>query len=325
MQKNFRKVPDYIVRKIEESRSPYLIVATTLRITEAQIRQGEWKHLGIVIDSENNVTITDVIQPNELHGRYAKKNRDGYDIVHKEQPKIRKEYSWDVPNFGDPSKGYHEVVMTRLVYPRTHVAPREWSLDIELLREEVDVSSRVFIVKVSVDVVLNKEDRNTFNANLFFAINLLQENALSCDVFESDTTKEEFLKTQVVGWEVFPVGSLNRAIQYASSQIRKLTDADVRQIQSRATFLNSLSPLEFVVGKGLNRRYFGAKFSENLVVFENVTYGNATYILFDNWKEISQMSRIDILQRKEKDFIRLIHRQGWEQALKHHVEKLRFK
>ena len=73
----------------------------------------------------------------------------------------------------------------------------------------------------------------------------------------------------------------------------------------------------------MNRRYFGAKFKDNLVVFENIEYGNAIYILFDNWMEISKMSRIEILQRKEKDFIRLPNRKNWEQVLRHNLDKLR--
>ena len=44
---------------------------------------------------------------------------------------------------------------------------------------------------------------------------------------------------------------------------------------------------------GMNSHYFGAKFGENIVVFENMDYGNAIYILSDNWEEISKMSRID--------------------------------
>lgn len=58
-------------------------------------------------------------------------------------------------------------------------------------------------------------------------------------------------------------------------------------------------------------------------MFENIEYGNAIYILFDNWMEISKMSRIEILQRKEKDFIRLPHRKNWEQVLRHNLDKLR--
>ena len=55
----------------------------------------------------------------------------------------------------------------------------------------------------------------------------------------------------------------------------------------------------------------------------NLDYGNALYILFDNWQEISQMSRIDILKRHERDFIRIIHKDGWEKALKRKLDELK--
>ena len=56
---------------------------------------------------------------------------------------------------------------------------------------------------------------------------------------------------------------------------------------------------------------------------ENIDYGNALYILFDNWQEICQMSRIDILKRHEHDFIRIIHKDGWQKALKRHIDELK--
>ena len=62
---------------------------------------------------------------------------------------------------------------------------------------------------------------------------------------------------------------------------------------------------------------------ENIVAFENIDYGNALYILFDNWQEISQMSRIDILKRHEKDYIRIIHKDGWEKVLKRYIDELK--
>ena len=73
----------------------------------------------------------------------------------------------------------------------------------------------------------------------------------------------------------------------------------------------------------MNSHYFGAKYGENIVAFENIDYGNALYILFDNWQEISQMSRIDILKRHERDFIRIIHKTGWQKVFKRHIDELR--
>ena len=324
MKKNihFRKIPDYIEREISEIQSLYLIVATTLIIKEEQVKAGEFEHLGIKF-VDDKLDFQKSISPQDLKGRYAKKNIDGYDIIHRNQPKEPKTYSWDVPNFGDPDKGYHEINVTRLVYPRTHVAPREWNIRVELLKtEKLDGDVTLFTFKIVVDMILCKTEM-VFRDDLFFALNLLQENTFSCDVYDAETTDDVFLKTRTVGWEIFPAGSFDRAVTYLSSQLGPCAKEVQKQIEERSRFLKSLNPIEFIVGFGGNKRYFGAKFKENLIVFENVEYGNAIYILFDNWMEISKMSRIEILQRKEKDFIRLRHGKNWERILKHNIDKLR--
>jgi hypothetical protein len=63
------------------------------------------------------------------------------------------------------------------------------------------------------------------------------------------------------------------------------------------------------------RKYFGAKFSDNLVVFENLNYGNAIYVLFENWVELSKMSRTEIQTRPANEYIRIKHTVNWEQNL----------
>lgn len=317
---HYRKMPDFIIRKSGEIVSPYQIVATSILIKEEQILAGEYAHLGIIM-AGGDLSYKSTLSPTELQGRFAKKNKSGYDIVHRDRDKIRKSYSWDVPNFGDPDRGYHEISVTRLVYPRTHIAPREWSIAIELLSEEIVKECRVFTFKISVDTILSKNEPRFYD-DLFFAINLLQENTFSCDVFDAEATQEEFLRTRQVGWEIFPAGSLERIIAKTRTQVGDLPRNVETKIQHRYEFLLSLNPKNFIVGYGMNRRYFGAQFSENLVVFENIEYGNAIYILFDNWTEISQMSRVEILQRKEKDFVRLPHSKNWERVLKHNIDKL---
>ena len=90
MKKNihFRKIPDYIEREISEIQSLYLIVATTLIIKEEQVKAGEFEHLGIKF-VEDKLDFQKSISPQDLKGRYAKKNIDGYDIIHRNQPKKR--------------------------------------------------------------------------------------------------------------------------------------------------------------------------------------------------------------------------------------------
>ena len=235
---HFRKMPDFIIRKSGDIKSPYQVVATTLMLKEEQILQGEYAHLGIIVTDEI-VNYKSKLSPAELKGRFAKKNQSGYDIVHRDREKIRKYYSWDVPNFGDPDKGYHEISITRLVYPRTHIAPREWSISVELLKEEIIEGHKVYSFKISVDVVLCR----------------------------ANTTREEFLLTRQVGWEIFPAGSLERIVAHTKSNVGELTQLVETKIRHRYEFLASLNPKNFIVGSGMNRRYFGAQFSDNLVVF----------------------------------------------------------
>ena len=116
---------------------------------------------------------------------------------------------------------------------------------------------------------------------------------------------------------------MDRTFSIITSRLRNPSPQRQREIQKRASVLSRLHPTEYIVGSGMNSHYFGARFGDNIVAFENIDYGNAIYILFDNWQEISQMSRIDILKRHEHDFVRIIHKKGWEKTLKRQIEELR--
>lgn len=56
---------------------------------------------------------------------------------------------------------------------------------------------------------------------------------------------------------------------------------------------------------------------DDLVVFENIEYGNAIYILYDDWDEISKLSRIDLLSgRAGSNFDRIIHSGNWKEEVR---------
>jgi hypothetical protein len=63
------------------------------------------------------------------------------------------------------------------------------------------------------------------------------------------------------------------------------------------------------------RNYFGVKFSDRLIAFENLEYGNAIYLLFEDWQELSRLSRTELLQRPGNLFYRIKHRFGWQTKL----------
>ena len=45
-------------------------------------------------------------------------------------------------------------------------------------------------------------------------------------------------------------------------------------------------------------------------------YGNAIYVMFEDWEELSKRSRLELLRdRNGAAFERIVHRPGWKDAL----------
>lgn len=315
--KHFRRIPDYIEQELRNIQEQHIILAAIININKNDIARGAYNHLGIKM-VDGKVQFPDSIYPEKLAGIYARRNRDGIVWILKDLPKVIKTFSFDSPNFGDPGKGYHTTYIDREVYQRRFEPPREWAISVSLVSQDEDHVR----IRVQIRTILDRQHPD-FRRDLFFAINLLQEQCRDCHVFRADISDDELARITVVGWEIFPPGTMDRTFTAITSRLRVPSPQRQREIELRANALASLHPTEYIVGSGMNSHYFGAKFGENIVAFENIDYGNALYILFDNWQEISQMSRIDILKRHERDYIRIIHKEGWQKELKRHIDKFR--
>jgi hypothetical protein len=141
-------------------------------------------------------------------------------------------------------------------------------------------------------------------------------------VFASDANKDDYLKTIYVNWELLPPGKRDEVLAKILARFHKPSPELQRTITERYDLLASMSPAAFVLGESEFRRYFGAKFTESLVVFENLEYGNAIYVMYDNWQTLSKQSRIQLLSSKDKSgFDRVIHKSGWQKELKRIVKE----
>jgi hypothetical protein len=89
------------------------------------------------------------------------------------------------------------------------------------------------------------------------------------------------------------------------------------------TVLNRLKPEAYIAGSDGFLRYFGAKFGDDFVVFENVRYGNAIYLMFEKWEELSKRSRVELLAGPRDQFMRVEHREGWKEQLEAQVLEYR--
>ena len=306
-----RKIPPGVLKKVAELPTYLCVAACSVKIPKKAIQEGQYAHIGLIWQNIAPIFPAKVV-PSPSNGPYSFANIEGKEIVHRDRPMVPKSFSVSAPNFGDWSKGTHLVDLTRQVYQREYIPPQELAITIQLLAEDVGAQSYVF--SFTVEDVLNRTDA-AFERQLLFNLNLLQENVGNHSVFASDTTRDDFIRTLYVNWEILPPGEREANIAKIFRAVNS-TDPRVRErIQDRYDTLARLKPLQFVQGTSEFRHYFGALFADDLVVFENIEYGNAIYIMFASWQEMSQKSRTELLARNPDEFIRIPHTKTWKLRL----------
>lgn len=310
-RKNIRKIPDGIKIKLDLISGNDIVVFVVKTIPKSDVETGKFSHLGIQIDNDKLSYPSSIIPPAN-QGRFSSRNINGYVVRRDDLPKEPFTISFDAPNWGDWSYGSHTVDFSRERYPREHYAPKLSEIKIECQNDDFNRSH--FLFKFEIDAVLNKI-KSEFEEDLFFYLNILQENVSGFDVAKAGTSFNDHLKSLNLSWELLPPGNLELVIR----KIFKNKEPTVQAfdtVKDRYQFFNQLNAQSIVVGSSGMQRYFGALIRDDLVVFENLKYGNAVYVMFENWKVLSQKSRIDLLSgRYGKNFERVVHLPGWKQSV----------
>ncbi len=310
-QKNFRRTPDSIMKKAARLGNE-VMVAAVKRISAADLAAGLYQHLGMtLVNGEPH--FPDRVMPEPATGKFSCWNAEGQEIVRKDLPMVPKTFSFEAPNYGDWGNGSHEVSWERDVYQREFIPPAQDELSVALLRAEPG-SDPHFVFRLRVERVLDQRAEG-FADDLFASVNLLQENVGAADVFAGDADQSEYLKTISVEWEILPPGERAQTLTRVLSKFPN-PSAEVKQkLLARYALLEKLKPVAYVSGASGFQRYFGAQLRDDLVVFENLEYGNAIYVMFESWEELSKLSRADLLRNRHHGFERIVHRAGWEQVL----------
>ncbi len=315
-KKNLKKTPDNILEQVRKLQGSNIVVACGIRVKTEDILSGVFRHLDIEI-IDGNLRYPEHLLPRPDVGRYSKFNMHGREIVHRDLPMVTKGYSSDLPNYGDWSKGSHDVTRYRDVYEREQIGPKYLEIKIELVGVD-DRNNHVF--KFTVDDILDTNSPS-FQDDLLFNLNLLQENTGNHGVYASNADLNEYLRSLYVSWEILPPGEIDQNITRILTGI-KSNDPKLRQkLTDRFKFLSLMKPRNFVQGTSRFQRYFGAQFADDLVVFENVAYGNAIYIMYQDWEELSKISRVDLLSTASQNFIRIRHTRTWKLKLKRVIQE----
>jgi len=306
MKKNFRKIPAEIVAKLKTIKTSDVVAGCAVMFRANILAAGQLKHLGIMLTNDG-LKVPESVIPTASQGKFSRKNVEGLVIIRKDLPKETYYRSVEAPNWGN--YGTHTVDLPNEKYPRDFDPPRELAISVKCKNTEPGLPG--YVIAFKVNEVLEKTSKQ-FNKRLFENLNLLQENVGACGIELADTALSDYMKSLHVSWQLLPPGSREDVVARIFPD-RSPTAEEKEVAGLRYDFFMSLKPKKLVFGSSGFRRYFGALLEDNLVVFENIQYGNAVYILFDNWKELSKRSRIDLIShRYGTDFERVIHKTGWK-------------
>jgi hypothetical protein len=311
-KKNLLKIPPFIKGQLKQLGSGTVIAACSRVYSAQELKAGKLTHLGVALVGDRLSFPSSVIPPDQS-GKYSSKNVNGEEIIRKDLPIETHYHSVETPNWGDSWHGTHTVDLPYQKYPRDFISPRLTAIKISTPSEKP--SQEKYVVIFEVDRVLDPKAKD-FEKSLLECLNLLQENVGHCGVQKSGATVADYIGTLKVSWEVLPPGTKEEAItrlfRGQSPSPQKKQEAG-----DRYDFLMSLKPQKLVYGTSGLQRYFGGLIEDDLVVFENIEYGNAIYVMFNDWKTLSQRTRIELMSgRFGNNFERIVHASGWKTAVK---------
>ena len=319
MKKNIRNIPDAVRKKLSTRRGRDIVAGCALSYTADFIRGGGMSHLNISL-TDAGLQLPGRIIPPANSGKYSLRNVEGWEEVRRDLPIETHSHPVESPNWGDSYHGTHTVWLPHKAYPKDFHPPRE--LEIILQCPNIAATNTTFVIAAKVDEVLSQSAPD-FDDRLLENLNLLQENLGGGGAEPADVSIDEYIRTLRVTWDILPPGSREEAIQRLFRG-RQPTRDERDTATSRYDFFQSLNPRQLIVGSSAFRRYFGALLEDNLVVFENIQYGNAVYIMYQNWQELSQRSRLELLSGRVGDhFDRIIHKDGWQGQVRLYVEARR--
>lgn len=309
MPRNLRKVPQDIIDRIQTFDVDDVVVACAKRLRPEDIKN--YSHIGLKI-KDGDILVPGSKVPPAKAGRYSRANVEGREVIRHDLPMVSKTFYWETPNWGDWSNGSHTSSVTREVYQRDFFPPKEVELSMTLLERHENPTQ--YVLKFAVEQVLNRRAPD-FEFDLLYNLNILQENVGAVGIFASAASLADYTATVQVDWEILPPGKIDDVIRRMLHGKKPISNENREQMKKRLEVMSRFKPQAYIAGTSGFLRYFGAKFAENLVVFENLKYGNALYVMYEEWVSLSQRSRMDLLKGPRGGFERILHTAGWEASL----------
>ncbi|MDG1739096.1 MAG: hypothetical protein P8L68_18865 [Paracoccaceae bacterium] len=247
-KKSFRKIPAKVRTEITKLDSDNAKIIAGKSLSEGELESGVYSHLGLDLGSIEIGTSWDVL-PDPGIGTASKRNSEGWSVVRKDLPKITKYFYQDIPIYRDAARnGWTTAAIPRDVYERDAYLPYLFTINV-LIQERLG-SGNLGIV-FSIDEAFQIASPS-FEEDLLFALNLLQENTGVSGV--ASANNPEFVFTSEISWELFPPGDLDEVVRAFSGGSGAIPE-DV--ITERLELFEQFEPTEYLKGLGGDDHYVG--------------------------------------------------------------------
>jgi hypothetical protein len=306
------KLSKAVRREIEMAAGKQVVVAAVVSVRHSDIDQ--YAHLGLRLDKDGVIT-GEPAPPPRTCGPQARRNLDGWEVKRTDLEKETRDISNWAPNWH--SSGYHLVSRTIEAWPVEHHSAKLLTISAGVLNLPTQDATSI---RFRVDQPLHRDDPD-FERDLAFNLRLLREAVGDAHVHSADFTDDDFANIQRVDWELLPAGTGEDQVLKRLATRKGITEEKLNVAAERLRVLDRLNHDGYIVGAGKFARYFGAKFGTQLVVLENLDYGNALYAFEENWDSLTQLSRTELIKRRDPGIHRIPHTRGWQSVVRQLLRK----
>jgi hypothetical protein len=256
------------------------------------------------------LVVGETLLPAASFGKAARRNANGYEIVHRDQPKETRyhqiQWTWTerhgtdlVERTGIKDRPYYR-------YPRTRVPP--YSIEISLQTN----AAAEFVVTAGPLDATKSDERLALQNTIHMFVDLFG----SCLLARSLQDAHQIVSRRL-NWEILPHGEWpwERVKASIGQVIKRAKQNEQPVLQARFDALGAYRPTFTATGHGGFSRYIVHGWEPHGVyLLESMEVNNATYVLKDRWEAVSAMTKAQILHTNSHDS-RLIHRQQWFEEL----------
>lgn len=300
-----KQLPKWAQKELSLIEIDDVVVAVVKTVMDHEV--AGYSKLGLTL-ANGVITGANPAPPPRECGTNSRRNLDGWCEKRTDLAKIDRDISWFAPNWH--GSGTHLVSRSIKAFPVESHAARFLTVSATVL-ENLRGGA---IIRFRVDRPLGRTAPQ-FAEEVCFSIGLLRELVGEAHLFAADLSDADFAKIQRVDWELLPQGSADRVLARLAKSPRA-TSERLGVAKDRLQLLDRLGHDGYIIGTGSFARYFGVQFGDDLVAVENLEYGNALYVFEADWERMSQLSRSELIRRRDPSVTRVPHVKGWQSTIR---------